>query len=162
MIEVARRDHPCLRFEVGSLTDLALSNSSLTGLLAWQSLIHVPDEVMPAVLERFRQALRPGGALQLLFHVGDEPWLKTEATAATHERLDPPTATPAKSGIGYAGPVSPSMPSSSSHHTALARRPSCSLPPTPSPFDARLLEQDIDREREPGGSAAPRPRPKGL
>jgi ubiquinone/menaquinone biosynthesis C-methylase UbiE len=32
MIEVARRDHPGLRFEVGSMTDLALADASLAGL----------------------------------------------------------------------------------------------------------------------------------
>jgi hypothetical protein len=33
-------------------------------------------------IEHFRRVLRPGGALQLLFHVGDEPWSKTEGYGA--------------------------------------------------------------------------------
>ncbi|WP_037361591.1 class I SAM-dependent DNA methyltransferase [Amycolatopsis orientalis] len=77
MIEVARRDNPRLRFEVGSMTD-PLPTASLAGIVAWQSLIHLPDELLPAVLENFRQALRPDGLLQLLFHVGDETRLKTQ------------------------------------------------------------------------------------
>ncbi|WRZ95587.1 class I SAM-dependent methyltransferase [Streptomyces sp. NBC_01007] len=78
MIDVARRDHPGLRFEVGSMTDLDLPAASVAGLLAWQSLIHVPDDEVPAVIGHFHRALRPGGPLQLLFHVGDESRLKTE------------------------------------------------------------------------------------
>ncbi|MGW4245389.1 class I SAM-dependent DNA methyltransferase [Nocardia sp. NPDC004722] len=34
MIDVARRDHPTLRFEIGSMTDLALPDSSMAGLVA--------------------------------------------------------------------------------------------------------------------------------
>ncbi|SDX27430.1 Methyltransferase domain-containing protein [Saccharopolyspora shandongensis] len=78
MIDMARRDYPGLRFEVGSMTDLALADASVTGILAWWSLIHVPDDAVPAVFEHFRRALRPGGPLLLGFHVGDESLLKTE------------------------------------------------------------------------------------
>ncbi|QWF77787.1 class I SAM-dependent DNA methyltransferase [Amycolatopsis sp. CA-230715] len=78
MVEVARRDHPGLRFEVGSMTDLALPDALVTGLLAWWSLIHVPDDEVPAVLAHFHRVVRPGGPVQLGFHVGDEAELKTQ------------------------------------------------------------------------------------
>lgn len=78
MIDVARRDHPGLRFEVGSMTDLDLADASTGGLLAWWSLIHVPDDEVPAVLAHFRRVLRPGGPLLLGFFVGDESRLKTQ------------------------------------------------------------------------------------
>ncbi|MCX4679471.1 methyltransferase domain-containing protein [Streptomyces sp. NBC_01433] len=78
MIDVARRDHPDLRFEVGSMTDLPLADASVTGLLAFWSLIHVPDEAIPAVLAHFRRVMRPGGPLLLGFHLGDESRLKTQ------------------------------------------------------------------------------------
>jgi hypothetical protein len=78
MIELARRDHPGLRFEVGSMTDLDLPAASVAGLLAWQSLIHIPDDEVLAVLTHFHRVLRPGGPLQLLFHVGTESQLKTQ------------------------------------------------------------------------------------
>ncbi|MFD3914916.1 class I SAM-dependent DNA methyltransferase [Streptomyces sp. NPDC058603] len=77
MIDVARRDHPGLRFEVGSMTDLGLADASVTALLAFWSLIHVPDEAIPAVLGHFRRVVRPGGPLLLGFHIGDETRLKT-------------------------------------------------------------------------------------
>ncbi|MEU4393402.1 class I SAM-dependent methyltransferase [Kribbella sp. NPDC023855] len=78
MIDVARRDHPGLRFEVGSMTELHLGDASVAGLLAWWSLIHIPDDEVPTVFAHFHRVLRPGGPLQLGFHVGDISRLKTE------------------------------------------------------------------------------------
>ncbi|WP_405798623.1 class I SAM-dependent DNA methyltransferase [Streptomyces sp. NBC_01506] len=78
MIDVARRDHPHLRFEVGSMTDLDLPEASVAGLLAFWSLIHIPDEAVPTVFGHFHRAVRPGGPLLLGFHVGDESRLKTQ------------------------------------------------------------------------------------
>ncbi|UQS25066.1 methyltransferase domain-containing protein [Amycolatopsis thermalba] len=73
MIAVARRTHPGVRFEVGSMTALDLPAGSLGGLVAWYSVIHVPPADLPAVLAGFRRVLAPGGWLQLAFDVGDEP-----------------------------------------------------------------------------------------
>lgn len=78
MIGVARNDHPELRFEVGSMTDLHLADASIAGALAFWSLIHVPDDEVPAVLDGFRRALRPGAPLLIGFHMGDGSRLKTE------------------------------------------------------------------------------------
>ncbi|MGY6026416.1 class I SAM-dependent DNA methyltransferase [Streptomyces spinosirectus] len=78
MIDVARRAHPHLRFEVGTMTDLDLADTSVAGLLAFWSLIHVPDDAVPTVFAHFRRALRPGGPLMLGFHVGSGSRLKTQ------------------------------------------------------------------------------------
>lgn len=78
MIDVARREHPDLRFEVGSMTELPLADASVAALLAFYSLIHVPDDEIPAVLGHFWRVVRPGGPLLLAFHVGDRSRLKTE------------------------------------------------------------------------------------
>ncbi len=78
MVDVARRDHPGLRFKVGSMTELDLGDSSVAGLLAWYSLIHIPDDEVPAVLAHFHRVLRRGGPLLVGFHVGDGHRLKTE------------------------------------------------------------------------------------
>ena len=72
MVAIARRDHPDLRFEVGSMTDLDLADQSVAGVLAFWSVIHVPDDAVPGVFEEFRRVLRPGGPLLVGFHVGDE------------------------------------------------------------------------------------------
>jgi SAM-dependent methyltransferase len=78
MIEVARRDHPGLRLAVSSMTALGLADASLCALLAFWSLVHVPDDALPTVLGEFRRVLRPGGPLLLGFHLGDGSRLKTQ------------------------------------------------------------------------------------
>jgi SAM-dependent methyltransferase len=78
MVDVARSEHPELRFEVGSMTALGLADESIAGALAFWSLIHVPDEAVPTVLSGFGRALRPGAPLLIGFHVGDESRLKTQ------------------------------------------------------------------------------------
>lgn len=73
MVVVARREHPQLRFDVGSLTALDLADDSLAGALAWYSLIHQPTDELPATLAELARVLRPGGHLVVAFQVGDEP-----------------------------------------------------------------------------------------
>ncbi|MGW6931567.1 class I SAM-dependent DNA methyltransferase [Lentzea sp. NPDC054927] len=76
MIELARRDHPGLRFEVGSMTEPL--GDTVAGILAFWSLIHILDHEVPTVFEHFREALRPNGLLMIGFHVGDETRMKTQ------------------------------------------------------------------------------------
>jgi SAM-dependent methyltransferase len=83
MVAVARREHPGLRFEVGSLTDLDLATDSLAGALAWYSLIHLPTEALPAAMAELARVLRPGGELVVAFQAGEEPVRLT--TAYGHE-----------------------------------------------------------------------------
>ncbi|WP_331445145.1 class I SAM-dependent DNA methyltransferase [Streptomyces xanthochromogenes] len=77
MIETARSEYPGLRFEVGSMTELDVAEASLAGLVAWYSLIHIPDHAIGPVLAHFHRAVRPGGLVLLAFHVGDGSRLKT-------------------------------------------------------------------------------------
>jgi SAM-dependent methyltransferase len=72
MIDIARRDYPHLRFEVGTMTDLDLADDSVAGIVAFWSVIHVPDHAVPSVFEEFRRVLRQKGLLLIGFHVGDE------------------------------------------------------------------------------------------
>ena len=78
MVEVARRDHPTLRFEVGTMTALDLGDATLAGLLSFWSLVHVPDAEVPAILGEFHRVLRPGCRVLLGFHAGDRSTHKTE------------------------------------------------------------------------------------
>jgi SAM-dependent methyltransferase len=72
MIAMARRDHPDLSFTVGSMLDLDLPDSSLGGILAWYSIIHVPDDQLPTAFGEFRRVLIPGGYVLTAFQVGAE------------------------------------------------------------------------------------------
>lgn len=72
MIEVARRTHPGLRFEEGSMTDLDLADGVLGGIVAWYSIIHTPPERLPPIFTELHRVLSPGGQLLLAFQAGDE------------------------------------------------------------------------------------------
>lgn len=85
MIEVARREHPELRFEVGTMTALDLETGSLAGALGWYSLIHLPDQLIPVALAEFRRVLRPGGYLLLGFQEGEH--IRAIDTAYGHDDL---------------------------------------------------------------------------
>lgn len=73
MVALARRTHPGVRFEEGSMTALDLPDGALGGVVAWYSIIHTPQERLPDVFAEFHRLLAPGGHLLLAFQVGDEP-----------------------------------------------------------------------------------------
>jgi SAM-dependent methyltransferase len=79
MVELARRSHPGLRFEVGSMLALDLPEASLGGLLAHYSIIHIPPERLPQVFAEFCRVLAPGGQALLVFQVGDDRGRRSEA-----------------------------------------------------------------------------------
>ncbi|MEC3980833.1 class I SAM-dependent DNA methyltransferase [Amycolatopsis sp. H20-H5] len=73
MIALARRAHPDLRFDEGSMTALDLADGVLGGILAFYSIIHTPPRHLPAVFTEFQRVLAPGGHLMLGFFAGDDP-----------------------------------------------------------------------------------------
>jgi SAM-dependent methyltransferase len=72
MVAVARRSHPHLRFDVGSMTGLDIKDDSLAGALVWYSTVHTPLEELPVMFGEFHRTLAPGGHLLIAFKVGDE------------------------------------------------------------------------------------------
>jgi SAM-dependent methyltransferase len=72
MVALARQEYPGLRFDVGTMTDLSLRDDSVAGIVAFWSVIHVPDRAVPGVFAQFRRVLQSQGLLLVGFHVGDE------------------------------------------------------------------------------------------
>jgi len=72
MVAVARRAHPDLRFDEGSMTALDLADGVLGGIVAWYSIIHTPPQRLPVTFTEFHRVLGPGGHLLLAFQAGDE------------------------------------------------------------------------------------------
>jgi SAM-dependent methyltransferase len=70
MIDVARRLNPGLRFEVGDMRRLDHDDSSVAGIVAFYSLIHIARADVPDVLAEFRRPLMPGGKLLIAVHGG--------------------------------------------------------------------------------------------
>lgn len=57
MVALARRAHPDLRFDEGSMTALDLADGVLSGILASYSTIHTPPQQLPAVFTKFQRVL---------------------------------------------------------------------------------------------------------
>jgi SAM-dependent methyltransferase len=72
MVDEARRRHPGLRFDVGSIGALDLPDGRLAGIVAWYSVIHTPPERLPDIFAEFARVLCPGGRLLLAFQAGAE------------------------------------------------------------------------------------------
>lgn len=70
MIDHAREQRPDITFDVVSVTDVDLVPGSLGGVLAWWSWFNLPRDVLPAVVARMAEALRPGGLLMIGTHRG--------------------------------------------------------------------------------------------
>ncbi|MGC5022511.1 class I SAM-dependent DNA methyltransferase [Micromonospora sp. DT47] len=79
MVAQARQAHPDLRFIEGSMLDLDVPDGTLAGLVAWYSVIHVPDDRLPRVFAEFHRVLAPGGHVLLAFQEGDEAAHRTDA-----------------------------------------------------------------------------------
>lgn len=97
MVAVAQREHPGLRFDVGSITGLDLADGGLAGALAWYSLIHLPGAALPRAVAELARVLRTGGELVVAFQVGDEPVELREAYGhgvqlVVHRRRPEPVA----------------------------------------------------------------------
>lgn len=72
MVFEARRVHPGLRFDQGSMASLDMLDNELAGILAWYSIIHTPPTHQPLLFTEFARVLRPGGRILIAFQIGDE------------------------------------------------------------------------------------------
>ncbi|GIG39256.1 class I SAM-dependent DNA methyltransferase [Cellulomonas phragmiteti] len=79
----ARRAHPDVQFEVGSVLDLDRAPGAVAGALAWYSLIHLAPEQLDRALAAVRRVLAPGGSLVVGFFDGPahEPFAHKVTTA---------------------------------------------------------------------------------
>lgn len=73
MLAVARRNHPELRFEQGSMLELPLGDGTLAGAVSWYSTVHTPVDRLPALFAELRRVLAPGAPLLVAFQAGDAP-----------------------------------------------------------------------------------------
>lgn len=78
MVELARLNNPGIDVRQGNMADLSEDGTSLDGVIAYYSTIHVSDDLLPTVFAEFARVLRPGGALMLAFQVGSEPKVYTD------------------------------------------------------------------------------------
>jgi len=72
MVERARRLNPGIDFKQGDMLAQKVEDEAWAGIAAFYSIIHVPRGDVVRALREFRRVLRPGGALLLAFHIGDD------------------------------------------------------------------------------------------
>ncbi len=72
MVAQARRLSPDIPFRQGTMLALPFDNASLGGIAAFYSIIHIPRPRLPTVFGEMWRTVRPGGAVLVAFHVGDE------------------------------------------------------------------------------------------
>lgn len=92
MIDLARQNHPGLRFDVGSMAGLDIADGMLGGVLSRWSIIHTPPRELSAVLAEFHRVLAPGGYLLVGFSASDDPSHPTQSfdhTVTTAYRWSP-------------------------------------------------------------------------
>ena len=70
MVAEARRAHPDVGFEVGSMTALDFPDGGLGGIVAWYSVVNIPVDRLPGVFAEFSRVLAPGGQVLLAFQAG--------------------------------------------------------------------------------------------
>lgn len=71
MIEIARRLNPGVLFQQGDMPRLDLAESSLAGIVAFYSFIHVARHDVHSVLTELQRILLPGGRLLIAVHGGE-------------------------------------------------------------------------------------------
>jgi SAM-dependent methyltransferase len=84
MIDLAREAHPDLRFIVGSMTALEISDHQLGGILAYYSTHHTPPELLPVVFAEFHRTLAPSGHLMLVSRVGNGEHIRLTHAYGNH------------------------------------------------------------------------------
>lgn len=86
MVALARRAHPDLRFDEGSMTALDLADGVLGGILASYSIIHTRPQPLPPCSPSSSECWSRAANLLLGFFAGNDP-LPQEFNRKSHVRL---------------------------------------------------------------------------
>jgi len=131
MLAVARRAHPGLRFEEGTLADLPVPDASLAGAVCWYSVIHAPPGHLGEVAAELARVLAPGGHLLVAFQAGGGEAVLRAATPETaipltSHRHDPDDVADRLAGAGLIVDAravrAPSLPHESTPQAFLSAR----------------------------------------
>lgn len=105
MVAIAQDRRPDIRFEIGSVLELGEADSSVGGILAHFSLIHLPPPLVDAALAEFARVAEPGAPLLVGVQITDDPvdegWVRYGHTVSASYRwnLDALSARLRRSGF---------------------------------------------------------------
>lgn len=83
MINIARRVHPDLTFDVAQLAALPFPDKTFGGVMLWYSIIHTPPAGLTDVLTEVVRVARPGAAIIIGYQSGGG----TRDVSASYRRL---------------------------------------------------------------------------
>lgn len=73
MIRQAQILNPEIEFQTGDMTNLEnVADESFGGIAAFYSIVNIPPDSLPSAFREMHRILKPGGALLISFHIGDE------------------------------------------------------------------------------------------
>ena len=104
LLDIARSNHPELRFETGHLASLPVETGSLRAVVSKHSIIHTPAHLVASTLEEYARVLAPGGLLYLSFFGAAEPAAHGESfdhAVTTAYQLDVDTMAELLSAAGF-------------------------------------------------------------
>lgn len=71
-IAQAKKANPDIRFRIGNMLELEISDRSLAGIAAFYSIVNLPRNTFPKIAREMFRVLKPEGLLLLAFHIGNE------------------------------------------------------------------------------------------
>jgi SAM-dependent methyltransferase len=72
MIQRAQELNPEIQFRQGDMRSLDVESESLSGIVAFYSIVHFAPDALAAVFRELHRVLAPGAPLLLAFHIGNE------------------------------------------------------------------------------------------
>jgi ubiquinone/menaquinone biosynthesis C-methylase UbiE len=69
-IEIARREHPKLRFRVMDMAKLDIADESIDGIVSFYSIIHTPKRFVHRLFHEFSRVLKEGGVILVVVKKG--------------------------------------------------------------------------------------------
>lgn len=77
MIEEARLLHENIDFFIGDMFNLKITDEELAGVVAFYSIVNIPQDKLTDAFQEINQVMKPGGKLFISFHIGNEERLVT-------------------------------------------------------------------------------------
>ena len=72
ILEQARKLHPGIRFQKGTILELEFEDNSIAGIVAFYAMVHFAKEQVKTALREIFRVLQPKGIFLFTFHLGEE------------------------------------------------------------------------------------------
>jgi len=77
-VEIAKASNPGMSFVVDDMTDLAVPDNSIDGIISYYSIIHTPRTYQDVIFREFHRVLRVGGKVLVVVKQGEQEGYQQE------------------------------------------------------------------------------------